>query len=300
MGNAESTECSVAGKDVQITGRLLKTARLRSEYYVRLEDPVALVQAVQKSGLRADILTFIQDINERAPRYSFHHEAEQMAVLPITTYDDWFTKQLYNKPRNILRKAFKSGVEIRLEDFGDSIVRGIKEIYDESPVRQGRRNRHYKKDIDTIRREHATFLDRSQFIAAYFNGEIIGFAKVTFSPGHATVMNFLSKLSHRDKAPNNALIAKAVEVSADRKVNSLIYGVWGSGGATGLVEFKTSNGFQCVEVPRYYVPLTWIGKLALRAGVHGGIVKRIPKSFVGAAANVRKRWNALRFRRVPV
>lgn len=292
-------EHSVAGRSVQITGRVLKTARLRSEYYIRLDDASSFVHQVRESGLRADILTFMQPVDDTVPKYSFHHEPEKIAVLPITTYDDWFGKQLYNKPRNTLRKALKSRVEIRLEEFSDDLLHGIKDIYDESPVRQGRRNRHYRKDLETIRKEHATFLDRSQFITAYFADEMIGFAKVTFSQGFANVMNFLSKLSHRDKAPNNALLAKAVEICAARKVKWLVYGVWGSGGAAGLVDFKTANGFQCVEVPRYYVPLSSLGRLALKAGVQGGIVSRIPSGCVEAAANVRKRWNSLRFRSLP-
>ncbi|SRR6266545_1642478 len=300
MSSRPAINCTVAGKQLHITGRFLKTARLRSEYYVRLEDASSFVEDVRKSSIRADILTFIQDINDRSPKYSFHHEDEQLAVLPITTYDEWFRKQLYNKPRNTLRKALKSGLEIRLEEFSESLLRGIKGIYDESPVRQGRRNRHYKKDLETLKKEHGMFLDRSQFITVYSAGEMIGFAKVTFSQGFGIFMNFLSQISHRDKAPNNAILAKAVEICADRKLNSLVYGVWGSGGTTGLVEFKLANGFQCAEVPRYYVPLTSLGRLALRAGVQGGIVKRIPRGCIEAAANVRKRWNAFRFRSLPV
>ena len=80
----------------------------------QLEDPVSFVQQVRRSRLRADIFTFVQGINDRIPKYAFHHELDQMAVLPITTYDEWYTKKLYNKPRNMLRKALKSGIEIRL------------------------------------------------------------------------------------------------------------------------------------------------------------------------------------------
>ena len=63
----------------------------------------------------------------------------------------------------MIRKALKSGIEVRLEEFTDSFVQGVKGIYDESPVRQGKRNRHYKKDFDVLKVEHGTFLDRSQF-----------------------------------------------------------------------------------------------------------------------------------------
>ena len=90
---------------------------------------------------------------------------------------------------------------------------------------------------------------------------MIGFAKVTFSQGSGIIMNFLSKVSHRDKAVNNALVSKVVELCVAEKVNRLVYGVWGSGATPGLVEFKVANGFQCVDVPRYFVPLTTLAWL---------------------------------------
>jgi hypothetical protein len=300
MSTGSSSALRIAGRDLQVSGSILRTARLQGEFYVPFADADALISELRQSSVRVDIVTLLEDIGDPSPKYPFHYEAEQVAILPITTYDAWFTKQLYNKPRNALRKALKSGVVIRLEEFSDSLVLGIKSIYDESPVRQGRRNRHYLKDLATLRTEHSTFLDRSQFITAYCGDEMIGFAKLTFSPGTGGVMNFLSKIGHRDKAANNAILAKAVEVCADRRVRRLVYGVWGRGGAKGLVEFKMANGFQCVEVPRYYVPLTVLGTLALRAGIHGGVVARMPERYVTAAASLRERWNGWKFKRQPV
>jgi hypothetical protein len=288
----------VDGKELVVTGRFLKTARLRSEFHVSVDDPRSFLREVKQSRLRADIVTFVDEIQDPTPKYPFRYEVEKMAVLPLTTYDDWFTKQLYFKPRNKLRKALKSGIEIRLEAFSEPLLEGIKAVYDETPIRQGKRNYHYGEDLSKIRREHGTFLDRSQFIAVYDAGQIVGFAKVTFSQGCGIVMNFLSKISHRDKAVNNALLAKAVEICADRKLTCLVYGHWGSEATRGLVEFKTANGFQCVEIPRYFVPLTARGQLALKAGLHRGVAQRIPRWFISPAANVRKRWNAFRFRTV--
>lgn len=298
MSDSNSVGYVVDGKELVVKGRFLKTARLRSEFHVSLDDPRSFLREVKQSRLRADIVTFLEEIQDPTPKYPFRYEVEKMAVLPITTYDDWFKKQLYNKPRNMLRKAQKSGIEIRLEEFGEQLLQGIKAVYDETQIRQGKRNYHYGEDLDKIRREHGTFLDRSQFIAVYDAGQIVGFAKVTFSQGCGIVMNFLSKVSHRDKAVNNAILAKAVEICGDRQLKCLVYGHWGSGGTRGLVEFKTANGFQCLEIPRYFVPLTGLGRLALSAGVHRGLVHRLPKWCIEPAANVRKRWNTFRFRAV--
>jgi len=287
----------VDGKEVQVTGRFVKTARVLSELHVPLQDPVALVQQVRQARLRADIFTFVQSVNDRTPKHTFRQQLDQMAVLPLTTYDDWYTKKLYNKPRNMVRKALKSGVEIRLEDLNEPLIQGIKAIYDESPIIQGKRNYHYQEDLDTIKRAHSRFLDRSQFITAYHAGELIGFAKVTFSQGCGFLINFASMISHRDKAVSSALLAKVVEICTDRKLSALVYGVWGSGGTRGLVEFKVANGFECVEVPRYYVPLTWLGSIALKVGVHQSVVHKMPAWSVEAAAKVRKGWNMFRLRR---
>lgn len=287
----------VDGKELVVAGRLVKTVRLSSEAHVPLEDPVALVNQIKRSRLRADIFTFVQSVNERTPKYAFPQELDQMAVLPLTTYDDWYTKKLYNKPRNMLRKALKSGIEIRLQDLDEPLIQGIKAIYDESPIIQGKRNYHYREDLDTIKRAHSRFLDRSQFITAYYAGQLIGFAKVTFSQECGFLINFASMISHRDKAVSSALLAKVVEICADRKSRCLVYGVWGSGGTRGLVEFKVANGFECVDVPRYYVPLTWLGSIALKAGVHQSVVHRMPAWSLEAAAKVRKRWNMFRVRR---
>ena len=288
----------VDGKELVVTGRFLKRASLRSEFHVLLDDPLSFLREIKQSGLRADIVTFIQEIQDSVPKYPFRYELEKMAVLPITTYDDWFKKQLTFKPRNKLRKALKSGIEIRLEELNEPLLQGIKAVYDETPIRQGKRNYHYGEDLTKIRREHSTFLDRSQFIAVYDAGQIVGFAKVTFSQGCGIVMNFLSKVSHRDKAVNNAILAKMVEICADRQLKCLVYGHWGSDATRGLVEFKTANGFQCVAIPRYFVPLTGLGRLALSAGIHQGLVHRIPKWCIEPAANVRKRWNAFRLKAV--
>ena len=295
MSTTRPIERSVAGKALLVTGVVLKTARLKSEQYVQLEDPLAFIQELRQSGFRADILTLVGDLNRSGPQYTFYHESQSVAILPITTYDEWFTTRLHNKPRNMLRKAVKSGVEVRLEEFNDSLLEGVKAIYDESPVRQGKRNRHYKKDLEVLKTEHATFLDRSQFIAAYCAGEMIGFAKLTFSQECGIFMNFLSKYSYRNKAVNNAILAKAVEICAERKMKGLVYGVLGGGGTQGLDEFKTANGFECVEVPRYFVPLTWLGRMSLKSGLHRGLAQQMPEWFLRAAAKVRQQWNTLRF-----
>jgi hypothetical protein len=281
----------VEGKDIIVVGRYIKTARLLDENYVAVENPQAFVGELRSAGVRADLFTFVQDIHDRVPKYDFHSETEDMAVLPVSTYKNWLNNQITTKPRNKLRKALKSGMEVRVIAFSDDLVRGIMAVYNENPIRQGMRNLHYGKDFDTIKREHNGFLERSDFIGVFYQDEMIGFAKVVHSEGCSHLMKIVSMISHRDKAPTNALLAKAVEVCAARGSPYLGYSVWGK--RPGLNEFKEANGFERVEIPRYFMPLNQKGKMILRLALHRPLKDRLPDKWVVLAGEFRSRCNAL-------
>ncbi len=278
--------------ELRIDGHLLKTARLRDEYYVAAADPPSLISGLRDLHAGADIFTFVQELHDRDVHFGYHLEWDKMAVLPLTTYANWFDKQIKFKPRNKLRKAWKSGVETRVQGLTDELVRGIREIYNETPLRQGKRNWHYGKDFDTVKREHSTFLERSEFIGAYIEDELIGFAKITHGEKYSILMNIVAKVSQRERAPMNALIAKTVELVAGRKIPLLNYGVWGR---RGLNDFKVANAFECMEVPRYYVPLTFEGAIALKLNLHRGLKERMPEAWIVKLADTRGRWNTWRY-----
>ena len=274
--------------DVRIEGRLLKTARLNDEYYVSAGDPGRLVESLKACSAHADLVTFVQDLDEPAARFDHSMSWDAMAVLPLTTYQHWFDKQIKFKPRNKLRKALKSGVETRLLPFTDELVLGIMSIYNETPLRQGKRNWHFGKDFVTVECEHATFIDRSEFIGAFWGNELIGFAKVTHSKNYSIIMNIVAKVAQRDKAPMNALLAKTIELVTARGIPLLNFGVWGR---RGLNDFKVANAFECRAIPRYHVPLTRKGELAMRFGLHRRLKDRLPETWIVNAANLRARWN---------
>src|SRR5207247_2863912 len=126
--------------------------------------------------------------------------------------------------RKDVRRSAKRGCVVTVTEFNAELVRGIVEIYSESPIRQGKAFSHYRKDFDAVQREHSTFLERSTFIGAYYKDELIGFMKIVFVGKVAAMMQFLSKISHYDKRPANALIAKAVEHCAREGMSYLTYG----------------------------------------------------------------------------
>lgn len=226
-------------------------------------------------------------------------ELDNFAVLKVSTFDHWMKDQIDFKVRNKVRKAAKNGVVVREVPFDDALIGGISGIYNESPIRQGRRFPHYRKDLDALRRMKSTWIDRAIFIGAFFEDQLIGFVKLVTDEtrGQAGLMHILSMIRHRDKAPTNALIAQAVRSCAERGIPHLWYAnmSYGKKQRDALAEFKRHNGFEKVDVPRYYVPLTVAGRMALRLGLHHGFVGQIPEPVAATLRKIRSRWYAKRF-----
>jgi hypothetical protein len=128
----------VYGKDIRIRGRLIRIAFVDGEGYHFLEDPEAALGVLRNSGARIDLFTFIQRISDTAPKYSHTMEWDNMAVLRVSSFDEWMKNQIDFKARNKARKAEKNGVVVREVPFDEALVRGISGIYNESPVRQGK------------------------------------------------------------------------------------------------------------------------------------------------------------------
>jgi hypothetical protein len=240
----------------------------------------------------------MQVLPETAPQHAFPMIWDNLAALPISTFDSWWTNQINGKTRNMIRRAEKKAVVTREVPFDDALVEGIHHIYNEAAMRQGKPFAHRGKDLETVRRMSATFLDRSVFVGAFHEGQLIGFAKLVSDQqyGQASLMHIVSMTSHRDKSPTNALIAQAVRSCADRNIPYLVYSnfSYGKKQRDSLADFKEHNGFKRIEVPRYYVPLTLLGRLALRLGTHRRFVDHIPEPVLAQLRKARKVWYARR------
>jgi hypothetical protein len=284
----------IFGKEIRIDGKLIRIAYIDGEGYQFVENPEATLSSLRGSKARIDIFTFIQRLSDTTPKYDYRLELDNMAALPITTFDNWMTTQIDFKVRNKVRKAGKNGVTVKEVPYDDAYVQGIQNIYNESPVRQGKPFWHYGKDLETVRKMNGTFFDRSIFIGASFEGNLIGFVKLVFDEEkkQAGLMQIVSMISHQDKAPTNALIAQAVRSCADRGISHLWYAnmSYGKKQADGLADFKRHNGFQKIEVPRYFVPLTLAGKLALRLSLHHGLSEWVPEPVAVSYRKIRKQW----------
>jgi hypothetical protein len=289
----------ICGKDIKVEGRLIRIARLDGEKYTFPDDPEAVLNGLRKCGARIDLFTFLQKLPETSPKYAYAMEWDNLAVLPVSTFDHWWTHQIRSFPRNRARQAEKKGVVLREVPFDDSLLRGICEIYNESPIRQGRRFPHYGMSLEMAREYAGTFLDRSIFIGAFLGDSMIGFIKLVSDETrtYACAIHILSMLQHRDKAPTNALIAQAVRSCADRRISYLVYENFSYGKKQGdsLSQFKEVNGFQRVDLPRYYVALTPIGRVAFRLGLHHRFVDHLPESVMARLRKFRTSWYTHKF-----
>ncbi len=284
----------ICNQQIRVAGRWLRIASLDADKYMFLDDPSAVIEHLKRSKSKVDLFTFLQRVSEPEPKYAYPMEWDNMAVVSITTFDDWWNKQIGFKARNKAKQAEKKGVVIREVGFDHSLARGIWAIYNETPVRQGRRFPHYGKDYETVYREEATYLSNSIFIGAYIGDLLIGFIKLVHdqSGTQAGLMNIVSMIAHREKAPTNALLAQAVRSCAQRGKRHLVYSnfAYGKKQKSGLSDFKERNAFVRVDLPRYYVPLTLRGALALRLGLHHRFVDHLPESIAAKLRAYREAW----------
>jgi hypothetical protein len=297
--NTEMQKLRIEGREVRVQGRICRVADVDGEGYKFLADPRSAIAVLRGSNTRADLFTFMQEPPETSPRYAYPFEWDNFAVLPISTFDQWWTKQIGFKARNKAKQAEKKGIVIREVPFDDALTRGIWEIYNEVPVRQGRRFPHYGKSLEAVRAISATFLDSSVFVGAFDQDKLVGFIKLTMNDPRtqAGLMHILSLMSYRDKAPTNALVVQAVRSCADRGVSRLVYAnfAYGKKSRSSLSDFKERNGFERVDVPHYYVPLTPWGAVAFRLGLHRRLSEQMPESVAAKLRELRTRWYQRRF-----
>jgi hypothetical protein len=280
----------IDGRKVIVTGRWLSMASVEGEEYQQgdvVPAPKDFV-AVLKDDLRPDVFTFRQKPDEPTPRFPYFHELESVAVIRVSSYEDWWTNKVSTDLRCDVRKAAKRGVVVRPVAFDDEFVKGVVEIYNETPIRQGRPFWHYGKSFDAVKRENGTFNERSDFLGAFVGEELIGFVKIVYVDRVARLLQVIAKMSHWDKRPLNILIAKAVERCEAKGCSMLTYGRYRYSQETdSLSAFKRRNGFEEILVPKYYIPLTIKGRAALSLRVHHGARRFIPPSVLKHLKRIR-------------
>jgi len=276
-----------------ISGRFVRTAALKNEWQEGIDNPDSAIRELKNASGKIDLLKFWQRIPESQPKYGYYYEYRDVAAIPVSDYKHWFEKQINPKARNKVRKSAKLGVVIEQTELTDEFVHGIMAIFNQSPVRRGKRFWHYGKDFETVKKEMSLDLNESIFVTAYYKEELIGFVKLLFADRYALLTVILDKLNHRDKAPMNGMIAKSVEICAARKVPYLVYYMWRRAGHS---DFQESTGFEKISIPEYFVPLTITGTIALRLGLHKGVKGSIPERVMTSLLALRAKWYARKIR----
>jgi hypothetical protein len=280
----------IGERTIIASGRWLKIATVQDEELVEGEsvpDPDQCISRLKAAKLRADILTFTQGPTNTVPCHEYYYEWDNLAVIHITTFKDWWVR-LTDPVQRAVKKAKRVGVVVKEVDFDDPLVEGIRQINDETPVRQGKIFWHYQKDFQTVKAENSTYADRNIFIGAYFGDELIGYVRITTAGSLAHIINILCKQQHYDKRPANALLAKAVEICEQRGFTHLVYCNYVyTDPNSSLTEFKRRNRFEPVLLPRYYLPMTLKGRIALKLQLHRGIKRMLPLAVLRALLRVR-------------
>lgn len=288
-----------SGHTLVITGKWLKVAKIRDEDYMEtdLQDPESCVKTLKEQRLRrlrADIFTFTQKLPTPFPKFSYPVERESVAAVCTRSFEEWWEK-LPQESRKNVRRAQKRGVVTLVKQLDDDLIQDIVDLNSDSPMRQGRPFVHYGKAFDQVKKDQASFPGRSDYVCAYFENQLIGFLKIAYRGEIASVVQILPRASHHDKRPANALVAKAIELCDARGMLYMTYGLFNYGNKSDstLRQFKVRNGFEEMLVPRYYVPVTALGRLCIRLKLHRGLLGILPERVTKAGVSVRSKWYQL-------
>jgi hypothetical protein len=284
----------IGGDVIAVTGDWIRLAGVHDEEWLETElaDPEVCIHRLQQPGApKADIFTFTQKLPDIVPKYKYPLEWFSVAVAKVGNFKEWW-ESLPQETRKNVRRSQKRGVVIKVREFDDEFIRGIKEVQDETPMRQGRRYPHYDKTFEQVKKDHSGFADRSDFIGAYCGEELVGFLKLVYRGNVASILQLNSKVAHYDKRPSNALLAKAVELCETRNVSHLTYGRfnYGNKSDSSLRDFKIRNGFSDVLVPRFYIPLTFWGKFCVNTKLYRGLLGILPRGVIAVLVKVRAKW----------
>jgi hypothetical protein len=252
------------------------TARDAKEYEKDITPTEEFLEKLRERGV--DIFTFIERkwCSEMSSSLDWWVKTEDnIGLLKVTSYEEWF-KDLDKKTRNMIRKAEKGGVKTVVAEPNEKFAEGVWKIYNETPIRQNRAFPHYGISLDAVR-QGIFSASNGVFIGAYLQDELVGFAQITQGESTGILTQLLSLQKHFDKAVNNALIAKAVEVCEKKNLGWLIYGRMETAHPS-LDRFKRNNGFLKFPITRFYIPITNRGKIAVKLGLHRDLKDALPKS----------------------
>ena len=293
----------IAGRTVIARGKRLRIATVRGDGMLEreLENPELYIDKLKDRAnhkVKADIFSFAQKLPATQPKYPYPMDWESVAAIRLVSLKQWW-EALPQETRKNVRRSQKRGVAVKIREFDSDLIEGIRAVNDESPLRQGMRNAYYRKSFEETKKLYGEFVDRCDFICAFFGEEFIGFLHLVYRGDVASILNLTTKASHFDKRPANALVARAVEVCEARQISYVTYGLYNYGNKrdSPLREFKIRNGFEEILVPRFYVPLTAWGAICVKLKLHRGLIGIFPSRVISLVFDLRSKWYRFCFAR---
>jgi hypothetical protein len=282
---------------IEVRGKRIKIGLINPMWYFYIENPESIIEKLKALDNKPDLFSFIQEPGDTEPRYPYPYERSNLAVIAVKSYDYWWSKQIQSNGKRNVKKSRKRGVEIKVEPYTDEVVRGIHSIYNETPLRQRRKFWHYGKSLEQVRKENATFQESADYICAYYENEMVGYLKLVYLHQSSGVMQIISMAKHRNLFINNGLIAKAVELSEQKKKKYFIYGNYdyGAKGSDSLTFFKKTNGFLKMDILKYFIPLTPKGKFAYTFKLHKKLIDFIPPFLTNVYRDLRFKFLKMKY-----
>ena len=283
----------IENRTIVAKGKWVKIATIHDENWVEgeaIKDPAAAIAKLCQENFKADLLTFAQRVPDLKPKFNYPIDWDNVAAITLSSYLDWWENRVPQETRKNTRRSAKRGVTVRVVSLDDRFIQGVTDIYNETPIRQGKPFPKYGQDFETVKKDVSQLADRSDFIGAYFGEELIGFVKLVYLGNKvASILSINSKNQHFDKRPTNILMSRTVEICCEKGMTHLLYGryTYGNKSASPLTEFKRRNGFEKVLVPRYFIPLTLKGRLVLMLNMHQGLIAMLPGGLVDFLVKVR-------------
>jgi len=282
----------VGNKTVIVTGHWIRGASVYDEDWLEAEavdNPENFLAQIKSEGLKADYFTFGQRLPNTTPRFNFHMEWDNVAAIPVTSFEDWWQKRLSRKSRQEVTRSERLGITVKTVSFDDNFIGDIVKLFSEIPLKQGMPFAHFGKDFSAVKRDLSSYVDRSQFVGAYCDNKLVGYLKLVLMGKNASILNILANDAYFDKRPTNALIAEAVRICEQKNLFFLQYGkfIYGNKTKSTLGEFKRRNGFEKIELPKYFIPLSLRGRVILKLKLHRGMVGILPQRLIEPLLKLR-------------
>lgn len=111
---------NVCGKDIHVQGQVVRIARPDGDKYKFPDDPKPVPVELRRSASRVDLFAFAEKLADTSSKCSYPMKWDNVAVVPLSSLEDWWTERIGFKARNKAKQAAKEEVVVRDVRFDDA------------------------------------------------------------------------------------------------------------------------------------------------------------------------------------